>query len=84
MAAVKVKLPDFIDSWPWQRELNPHYEDAKRAANTWAHGFGFFDAKSQDAFDRCDFCTCLLRFYFAFLVETDCFPSSSSVGLNPD
>jgi len=55
MAAVKVKLPDFVETWPWQRELNPHYEEAKREANEWAHSFGFFDAKSQDAFDRCEF-----------------------------
>jgi Delta6-protoilludene synthase len=58
MAAVKVKLPDFLDTWPWQRELNPHYEVAKREANEWAHSFGFFDAKSQDAFDRCEFGEC--------------------------
>lgn len=56
MTAVPVKLPDFIDSWPWKRELNPHYEEVKKEANAWAHSFGFFDAKSQNAFDRCDFC----------------------------
>lgn len=56
MAAVKVKLPDFLDYWPWRRDLNPFYEQAKNEANAWAHSFGFFDEKSQDAFDRCDCC----------------------------
>jgi len=55
MAAVKIKLPDFLDYWPWPRALNPYYEEAKNEANAWAHSFGFFDKKSQDAFDRCDF-----------------------------
>ncbi|KAK0716048.1 terpenoid synthase [Lasiosphaeris hirsuta] len=55
MAAVKIKLPDFLDYWPWQREINPYYEEVKAEANAWAHSFGFFDKKSQDAFDRCDF-----------------------------
>ncbi|KAK0611352.1 terpenoid synthase [Immersiella caudata] len=56
MAAVKVKLPDYLDFWPWQREINPYYEEVKREATAWGHSFGFFDKKSQDAFDRCAFC----------------------------
>ncbi|KAM7203255.1 terpenoid synthase [Rhypophila sp. PSN 637] len=55
MAGQTVKLPNFIRSWPWPRQFNPHYEDVKRAGREWMASFEFFDSKSQDAFDRCDF-----------------------------
>ncbi|KAK4187368.1 terpenoid synthase [Podospora australis] len=55
MSVQTVKLPNFIRNWPWQRRINPHYEQVKRAGRDWMAGFDFFDAKSQDAFERCDF-----------------------------
>ncbi len=59
MAAEKVKLPDFIEGWPYPRHLNQHYEAAKAESREWSQNFQPFDAKSQDAFDRCDFGTWL-------------------------
>lgn len=50
-----VKVPDLLRAWPWQRHLNEHYEEAKAASLAWVASFRAFDAKSQDAFDRCDF-----------------------------
>ncbi|KAM7210814.1 Isoprenoid synthase domain containing protein [Rhypophila decipiens] len=50
----KVKVPDFLASWPWKRVLNPHYETVKAETDAWIESFDLFkDAKSQDAFERC-------------------------------
>jgi len=55
MGGELVKVPDLLRAWPWQRHLNDHYEEAKAASLAWVTSFRAFDAKSQDAFDRCDF-----------------------------
>lgn len=55
MAGELVKAPDLLRAWPWQRHLNKNYDQAKAASLEWFTSFKAFDAKSQDAFDRCDF-----------------------------
>lgn len=55
MAATLVQVPDFLRNWQWERALNPLYEEVKTDSLAWLHGFGFFDVKSQDSFDRCEF-----------------------------
>lgn len=55
MAGKLVKVPDLLRDWPWQRHLNKSYDQAKAASFEWFTSFKAFDAKSQDAFDRCDF-----------------------------
>lgn len=55
MAAQKVKIPDLFRAWRWPRHLNKYYSEVRAESNQWIHTFGFFDDKSQDAFDRCDF-----------------------------
>ncbi|KAK5651017.1 hypothetical protein OQA88_2098 [Cercophora sp. LCS_1] len=55
MAGEMVVVPDLLRAWPWERQLNKHYEEVKAADLEWFTGFRAFDAKSQDAFDRCDF-----------------------------
>ncbi|KAK4215799.1 terpenoid synthase, partial [Rhypophila decipiens] len=50
----KVKIPDFLAGSPWKRVLNPHYETVKAETDAWIESFDLFkDAKSQDAFERC-------------------------------
>ena len=56
MAAENVTLPDLLANWPWKRELNPHYDVVRAETASWLHGFGLFDAASEDAFDRCELC----------------------------
>lgn len=63
MAAVRVKIPDFMGEWPFKRQLNPNYETAKAASRDWLHTFGLFDGKPHDAFDRCDFRKSFLGWY---------------------
>ncbi|KAK4442054.1 terpenoid synthase [Podospora aff. communis PSN243] len=76
MAAVRVKIPNFMANWPFERQLNPHYEAAKAASQTWLHNFELFDGKPHDAFNRCDFqqarvgCELMILFY-AFDEYTD-------------
>ncbi|KAK0707897.1 terpenoid synthase [Lasiosphaeris hirsuta] len=55
MAGELVNVPDLLRAWPWERNLNEHYEEAKAASLEWFTGFQAFDPKSQDAFNRCDF-----------------------------
>jgi len=52
----EVYLPDPLVQWPWQRTLNPYYADVKPESDTWVRGFEAIDAKSQRAFDLCNFC----------------------------
>ena len=48
-------LPETMAKWPWPRAINPHYEEVSAKSNAWFHGFKAFTARSQHAFDKCDF-----------------------------
>ncbi|KAL5513793.1 hypothetical protein ACEPAH_4194 [Sanghuangporus vaninii] len=48
-------LPDTLTSWPWPRTINPHYEAVKAESDAWFRSFKAFSAKSQYAFDKCNF-----------------------------
>ncbi|THH12036.1 hypothetical protein EW146_g7845 [Bondarzewia mesenterica] len=49
------RLADLLADWPWSRSLNPLYEEVKAESSAWVASFKPFNAKAQDAFDRCDF-----------------------------
>jgi len=49
------RLPDPLARWAWPRELNLHYKEVKPESETWLHGFGALDTKSQRSFDKCNF-----------------------------
>ncbi|KAJ3823508.1 terpenoid synthase [Lentinula raphanica] len=48
-------LPDTLQSWPWQRKLNPNYKKVKAESSAWIESFHAFTPKAQDAFNRCEF-----------------------------
>lgn len=48
-------IPKTMANWPWQRAINPHYEEMKAESNAWLKTFKPFNEKSQIAFDKCDF-----------------------------
>ncbi|EJD00101.1 terpenoid synthase [Fomitiporia mediterranea MF3/22] len=48
-------LPDTLANWPWPRAINLYYEEVKAESRAWFHSFKAFSAKSQYAFDKCDF-----------------------------
>ncbi|KAJ7776404.1 terpenoid synthase [Mycena metata] len=48
-------IPDTLRSWPWPRQLNPHYAICKAESSAWCEGFRAFDARAQKSFNRCDF-----------------------------
>lgn len=50
-------IPTTMANWPWQRAINPHYEEMKAESNAWLRTFKPFNEKSQIAFDKCDFGT---------------------------
>jgi hypothetical protein len=57
MSAEKVVVPDLLRDWPCRnRHLNQYYHEVGAASRQWIQNFGLFDNKSQDSFDRCDFC----------------------------
>ncbi|KAK0634211.1 isoprenoid synthase domain-containing protein [Immersiella caudata] len=55
MAAVKVKIPDFMANWPFKRQLNSHYRAVRAASREWLRHFSLFEGKPYDAFHRCNF-----------------------------
>ncbi|KAJ7720443.1 terpenoid synthase [Mycena metata] len=48
-------IPNTLRSWPWPRQLNPHYSICKAESSAWCEGFKAFDARAQKSFNRCDF-----------------------------
>jgi len=48
-------LPDTMTSWPWQRKINPYYEETKTASNAWLQKLKIFTPNSQHAFEKGDF-----------------------------
>ncbi|KAF8514328.1 terpenoid synthase [Hysterangium stoloniferum] len=47
------RLPRTLnDEWPWQREVNPHYEEVKIETEAWFQTFGPFGTKIEKAFYR--------------------------------
>ncbi|KAF8638389.1 hypothetical protein AX17_002250 [Amanita inopinata Kibby_2008] len=56
MTSAKIlRLPRTMDKWPWQRAINPHYEEVSAESDAWFHSFKAFTKTSQEAFDKCDF-----------------------------
>ncbi|KAK3337682.1 isoprenoid synthase domain-containing protein [Cercophora scortea] len=53
MSAEIIRIPDFLRDWPWQRSINPLYEQVRADSEAWVRSFGLFTPKSQAAFDRC-------------------------------
>lgn len=48
-------LPDILAAWPWPRQLNRRYAEAKAASDAWITTFGAFSPKVQQVFTKCDF-----------------------------
>ena len=48
-------IPNTMSSWPWQRVINPHYEEANSESTAWLKSLKPFNEKSQIAFDKCAF-----------------------------
>jgi hypothetical protein len=62
-------VPDTMKDWPFARAVNPLYEEVKAETIAWCRTFKAFSKKSQYAFERCDFCTCLLSKTFSLLIR---------------
>ncbi|KAI0056030.1 terpenoid synthase [Artomyces pyxidatus] len=56
LTQVQFRLPDTLAGWPWPRVINPYHDEVKAECEKWFHSFNALGPKSQDAFDRCDFC----------------------------
>ncbi|PIL28258.1 terpene synthase [Ganoderma sinense ZZ0214-1] len=54
LATSYLHIPDMLASWPWQRKINPFYEEVSAESNAWVRSFSPFTAKSQHSFERCD------------------------------
>ncbi|KAL7282972.1 terpenoid synthase [Trametes coccinea BRFM310] len=49
------RLPDTLRSWPWPRNVNPHYVEVSAASAAWLESFKVFRPKAQAAFNKCNF-----------------------------
>ncbi|KAK7448143.1 hypothetical protein VKT23_013902 [Stygiomarasmius scandens] len=47
-------LPDLLDNWPFDHNPNPNDDIVQQSAK-WTESYDAFDAKAQDAFNRCNF-----------------------------
>lgn len=47
-------LPKTMESWPWPRVINPHYEEVSALSTAWIRSFQAFTPQSQYAFDQID------------------------------
>lgn len=47
-------IPKTMDNWPWQRAINPHYDEMKAESDVWLKSFKPFNEQSQIAFDKGD------------------------------
>ena len=48
-------IPDMLANWPWQRRINPLYEEVTAEGNAWLRSLAPFNPKSQIAFEKCNF-----------------------------
>jgi hypothetical protein len=49
------RIPEVPADYPWKRQFNLHYREAKTESDNWMYGFKAFSAKSQYAFDKGEF-----------------------------
>lgn len=47
-------IPETMSDWPWERQMNHHYEEAKVASDAWLKSLKPFSKASQRAFDKCN------------------------------
>lgn len=45
-----LRISDMLVDWPWQRTLNPHYEEVAAEGDAWLRSFSALTPKSQRAF----------------------------------
>ncbi|KAF7317857.1 Terpene cyclase [Mycena kentingensis (nom. inval.)] len=50
-----LRIPETLRNWPWQRRINPHFEECKRESQTWFDAFHAYSPKKQESINRCDF-----------------------------
>ena len=45
-------IPNMLADWPWQRKINPFYEEVAAEGDAWLRTYLPFNPKSYYAFDR--------------------------------
>ncbi|KAI0345587.1 terpenoid synthase [Trametopsis cervina] len=48
-------LPETMKSWPWPRQINPHYKEVAAESTIWLKSYKPFSEEAQNAFDRGNF-----------------------------
>ncbi|KAI1789480.1 terpenoid synthase [Ganoderma leucocontextum] len=46
-----LRIPDMLADWPWQRKINPLYQEVATESDAWLQSFLPFNPKSQHAFE---------------------------------
>lgn len=53
---ISYRIPDFLASWPWKRNMSSDYLQHKAESTLWVESFNAFsNQKNQLAFNQCDF-----------------------------
>jgi len=45
-----------LDTWPWPRRINAHYNEVQAESQAWIKSTNAFTPEAQEACDRCSFC----------------------------
>lgn len=51
---IDIHLPRTLDSWPWPRRINRHYDSAKKAVSAWCESFQAFSSEAQKVINKVD------------------------------
>jgi len=47
-------IPDTLATWPWRREISPHYEEVKAASRAWVEKYAHFFKRGLEQLEKAD------------------------------
>ena len=69
-----LRTPDMLADWPWQRRINPLYEEVAAESDDWLRSFLPFTPKSQRAFETTQ-CGLVAGLIYPDVSRGSCFPN---------
>ena len=53
-------IPDTLATWPWRREISPHYEEVKAASRAWVDKYAHCFKRGLEQLENADVGECIL------------------------
>ena len=47
-------IPDTLATWPWRRQISPHYEEVKAASRAWVDKHARFFKRGLEELEKAD------------------------------